>query len=227
MKLKKILKNPWFIGIIFFLLGLIFYKGNIQTSGNKSPGSVEGNFIAEDQVLGDKIKVEGDYVKGDKYEVNQNINQKSPSDFVQFSQQKRIHIESLLKSFSSKYNYQDIKILINTRKNDDNTMRFLSEIEKLFESYNINVSIVPMIIVGGSKSDWPIEINYTNETKNVIKDFILCFQGFIAQDKLIQLPPPLETNLPKKFNISIQLFYTPYFDSYGGIYFQDMKGTAP
>lgn len=53
MKLKKIIKNPWFIslfsGLIFFVLGFI-YKDYIRTQGDYSPGMVKGIYNAGDKV---------------------------------------------------------------------------------------------------------------------------------------------------------------------------------
>lgn len=68
--MKKILKNPWFIGAFFFLIGLACYKGSIyiKTKGDYSPGYVEGNYQTGDHVARDKIlvKTEGDIISGDK-----------------------------------------------------------------------------------------------------------------------------------------------------------------
>lgn len=59
MRLKKIIKNPWFISfsvaLLFFILGIFLYKENVETQGNYSPGIVKGNYQAGDSIAGDKI----------------------------------------------------------------------------------------------------------------------------------------------------------------------------
>lgn len=111
-------------------------------------------------------------------------------------------------------------MLVNTYEQDDHTMKFLNQLKDLFESYNICMSIVPIMIIGGPNPKWPLKINYTNETKDSIRDFLTCFQGILAKDKIINIPPPAETKLPKDYNISLIFFCAPYFNNEGGIYFE-------
>ena len=67
MKPKSILKNPWFIsistGLIFFIIGLLFYKTVITTKGDYSPVNVKGNYRVGDNVSGNKTQnfnIDGD-----------------------------------------------------------------------------------------------------------------------------------------------------------------------
>ena len=76
------MQNPWFItiigGLIFFILGLIVYKGcivykgYIRTKGDYSPGIVEGNYQAGDTVSGDKIINYGTIIKNEIAKTDQN-----------------------------------------------------------------------------------------------------------------------------------------------------------
>ena len=217
---------PIFVGIVLKYLPSADNPDIQETTGNYSPGKVEGDYIAGDQISGDKIEekttieVEGDIIHGNKYETTQNITQKSPSDYLELSKQKKEYIINVIGSFTIKHNQTKINILLNTYKNDDNTIKFLNEFKDIFELHNINVSIVPIIMIGGPKSKYPILIDYTSETKNQVNDFLLCFQAFIAKDKFVPLPKPQEIEIPKNYNISIKLFHAPYFNDNGRIYFK-------
>ena len=79
MKFEKIITNPWFItiagGFIFFFLGFIFYKGNIQTKGNYSPGIVKGNYVARDKISGNKVETRN-------VTINKNVTQTATGDNI-------------------------------------------------------------------------------------------------------------------------------------------------
>jgi hypothetical protein len=96
---KRFLKNPWFIGmsiaLFFFILGLIFYKGNIQTKGDYSPGVVEGDYQIGDDIARDKIEgnyIGGDNISGDKVEIENVTIYADPetAPYVRFAQKVKI-----------------------------------------------------------------------------------------------------------------------------------------
>ena len=82
---------PVIVGIILKYLPSSDKSYIAKTEGDYSNTVVGENNIIGDQVTGNKIEekttvnVNGDIVYGDKYETNQNIVQKSPSDFIKFS----------------------------------------------------------------------------------------------------------------------------------------------
>lgn len=191
MKRKKIIKNPWFIGIsialLFFILGLIFYKGYIQTEGDYSPGVVEGDYQKGDDVARDKV--EGDYIAGDSI-LGDKIEAENVTIYADPETAK--DVEKSIKRIS--HDGKNIRINVYDRESDKMKEVVLAE-GKSYSSYSKKGARIDYM-----RKEDKIYVEYTAPGENWTAYYVTDFEGNLIDSKFpydikeytVEIPEELE-----------------------------------